>query len=97
MGAGGYCLGEAAKTSHKGTNGAEPIYHVEEWWVVYTYSFLPYKLLTGSGFSGGVTEAQVRLQLRKEETDEVHEGRATLHETSATGFLAMGLHIEHLQ
>ncbi|KZP27106.1 hypothetical protein FIBSPDRAFT_712253, partial [Athelia psychrophila] len=52
----------------------------------------PYVMLK----NGGVTEAQVRLQLRKE-TDEVHEGRAALHETSATGFLAMGLHIEHLQ
>lgn len=54
-------------------------------------------LFISFGLPGGVTEAQVRLQLRKEETDEVHEGRAALHETSATGFLTMGLHIEHLQ
>lgn len=39
----------------------------------------------------------MRLQLHKEETDEVHQGRAALHETSATGFLSMGLHIETLQ
>jgi hypothetical protein len=46
---------------------------------------------------GGLTEAQVRLQLRKDEVDEIKEGKATMHDTSATGFLVTGLHIEALQ
>ncbi|KAF7968026.1 hypothetical protein HWV62_32158 [Athelia sp. TMB] len=53
----------------------------------------PYELPT----KDGITEAQVRLELRKEETGQINEGRGALHETSATGFLVMGLHIEGLQ
>ncbi|KZP08228.1 hypothetical protein FIBSPDRAFT_901419 [Athelia psychrophila] len=53
----------------------------------------PYEILK----NGGVTEAQVRLKLRQEETAEVHEGQGALHETSTMGFLAMGLHIEKAQ
>lgn len=46
---------------------------------------------------GELTEAQVRLALRKQETGEVEAGHERVHETSATGFLASGLHIESLQ
>lgn len=39
----------------------------------------------------------MRLQLHQDEIKEINEGRAAMHETSAPGFLTIGLHIESLQ
>ncbi|KIM81001.1 hypothetical protein PILCRDRAFT_9047 [Piloderma croceum F 1598] len=46
---------------------------------------------------GGLMEAEVRLQLRKDEMDKVRAGKAPLHETSATSFLVAGLQLEEMQ
>ncbi|KAF7983646.1 hypothetical protein HWV62_20596 [Athelia sp. TMB] len=53
----------------------------------------PYELPT----EGVTTEAKVRLSLQREEIEEVRAGRATHHTTTTIGFLALGLHIEHVQ
>jgi hypothetical protein len=42
-------------------------------------------------------EAQMRLALRKEEEEEVKQGRMPLHATSATAFLAAGIQLENTQ
>ncbi|KAF7333064.1 CxC2 domain-containing protein [Mycena venus] len=45
----------------------------------------------------GPTEAQVRLQLKRDEEKDLAEGRAPLHGTSVTAFLTAGLQIEQAQ
>ncbi|KAH7904941.1 hypothetical protein BJ138DRAFT_1118936 [Hygrophoropsis aurantiaca] len=44
-----------------------------------------------------ITEAQVRLQLRNDELQELFQGTATIHTTSTTAFLVAGLQIEDQQ
>ncbi|KAJ7473868.1 hypothetical protein B0H11DRAFT_1918683 [Mycena galericulata] len=53
----------------------------------------PYVLST----QDGPTEADIRLELRKEEAKEAASGTAPLHGTSATAFLAAGLQLEDSQ
>ncbi|KAJ7429220.1 hypothetical protein B0H11DRAFT_2167516 [Mycena galericulata] len=53
----------------------------------------PYILST----QDGPTEADIRLELRKEEAKEAANGTAPLHGTSATAFLAAGLQLEESQ
>ncbi|KAF7342705.1 CxC2 domain-containing protein [Mycena sanguinolenta] len=45
----------------------------------------------------GPSEAQVRLQLKKDEEQEAASGKSPLHGTSATAFLTAGLQIEEAQ
>jgi hypothetical protein len=45
----------------------------------------------------GSSEAQVRLQLKKDEEKEAANGKTPLHGTSATAFLTGGLQIEQAQ
>jgi hypothetical protein len=45
----------------------------------------------------GVSEAEVRRQLRKDDTEAASKGEETVHETSPTGFLTLGLELEELQ
>jgi hypothetical protein len=47
--------------------------------------------------SDGPTEAQVRLQLKRDKEKDLAGGRAPLHGTSATAFLTAGLQIEQTQ
>ncbi|KAJ7483696.1 hypothetical protein B0H11DRAFT_1723311 [Mycena galericulata] len=47
--------------------------------------------------NGAPTEAELRLQLKKEEEQEMRLGRAPLHATSATAFLSTGLQLEEAQ
>ncbi|KAJ7168780.1 hypothetical protein C8R46DRAFT_1218172 [Mycena filopes] len=47
--------------------------------------------------SGAPTEAQLRLELKREEEEEVRQGRARLHSTSATAFLSAGIQLEDAQ
>ncbi|KAF7972629.1 hypothetical protein HWV62_17380 [Athelia sp. TMB] len=53
----------------------------------------PYQLPS----EGVVTEAEVRLSLQRLETEGAHSGLSADRGATATGFLALGLHIEHLQ
>ncbi|KAF7966211.1 hypothetical protein HWV62_39676 [Athelia sp. TMB] len=53
----------------------------------------PYELPS----EGVTTEAQVRLDLQKQERDEAATGQASGRVATATAFLSLGLHIEHLQ
>ncbi|KAJ6475018.1 hypothetical protein C8R47DRAFT_986520 [Mycena vitilis] len=53
----------------------------------------PYILST----QDGPTEAEIRLELRKEEEAEAIRGSSPLHGTSATAFLAAGLQLEETQ
>ncbi|KAJ6449815.1 hypothetical protein C8R47DRAFT_999092 [Mycena vitilis] len=53
----------------------------------------PYVLLAQDGPS----EADIRLELRKEEQEAAAQGRAPLHATSATAFLTAGLQLEDAQ
>ncbi|KAJ6463769.1 hypothetical protein C8R47DRAFT_992319 [Mycena vitilis] len=46
---------------------------------------------------GGPTEAELRLALKREEEEEIRQGRARLHATSATAFLSAGLQLEQAQ
>ncbi|KAJ7041698.1 hypothetical protein C8F04DRAFT_946732 [Mycena alexandri] len=45
----------------------------------------------------GATEAEIRASLKKKEQEEAKGGRAPLHATSATAFLAAGLQLEETQ
>ncbi|KAJ7456847.1 hypothetical protein B0H11DRAFT_2243727 [Mycena galericulata] len=47
--------------------------------------------------NGAPTEAELRLQLKKEEEQEMRLGRTPLHATSATAFLSAGLQLEEAQ
>ncbi|KAJ7863700.1 hypothetical protein B0H13DRAFT_2354000 [Mycena leptocephala] len=47
--------------------------------------------------SGAPTEAELRLELKREEEEEVRKGRAPLHSTSATAFLSAGIQLEEAQ
>ncbi|KAJ7916471.1 hypothetical protein B0H13DRAFT_2231608 [Mycena leptocephala] len=47
--------------------------------------------------SGALTEAELRLALKREEEEEVRKGRAPLHATSATAFLSAGIQLEESQ
>ncbi|KAF7969167.1 hypothetical protein HWV62_28172 [Athelia sp. TMB] len=46
---------------------------------------------------GVITEAQVRLELQRQETEDHHAGQSSNCAATATAFLSLGLHIEHLQ
>lgn len=48
-------------------------------------------------FLAGLSEAEVRAQLRQEELREAREGRTVMHESSAAGFIISALQIETLQ
>lgn len=48
-------------------------------------------------YLAGITEAQVRLDLRNQELADIAAGRTTSHQTSATAFLVAGLHLEEAQ
>lgn len=48
-------------------------------------------------YSDGLSEAQVRLQLSTEETAEAARGATSFRETSASGFILAGLHLEDFQ
>ncbi|KAJ7184066.1 hypothetical protein C8R46DRAFT_1208297 [Mycena filopes] len=47
--------------------------------------------------SGAPTEAQLCLALKQEEEEEIRQGRARLHATSATAFLSAGIQLEDAQ
>ncbi|KAF7965199.1 hypothetical protein HWV62_45095 [Athelia sp. TMB] len=53
----------------------------------------PYELPS----KGIITEAQVRLDLQRQETEDEHAGLSNNTVATATAFLSLGLHIEHLQ
>lgn len=48
-------------------------------------------------YSAGLSEAEVRTQLRQDELREARDGRNVMHESSAPGFIIAALHIETLQ
>ncbi|KAJ7601706.1 hypothetical protein DFH06DRAFT_1352163 [Mycena polygramma] len=62
-------------------------------WVKRGLGTNPYVL----GVKDGPTEAEIRLELRKEEEKEAATGNAPLHGTSATAFLTAGLQLEETQ
>ncbi|KAJ7184784.1 hypothetical protein C8R46DRAFT_1026640 [Mycena filopes] len=47
--------------------------------------------------SGAPTESELRLALKREEEEEIRQGRARLHATSATAFLSAGIQLEDAQ
>ncbi|KAJ7123325.1 hypothetical protein C8R46DRAFT_1238052 [Mycena filopes] len=47
--------------------------------------------------SGAPTESELQLSLKREEEEEIRQGRARLHATSATAFLSAGIQLEDAQ
>jgi hypothetical protein len=54
-------------------------------------------LLTIAYWCAGTTMADVKLELAKEEAADIESGRQTLHDVSASRWLAMGLDLEEQQ
>lgn len=54
-------------------------------------------LVTDGNCAGKLSEAKIRLELKKEEAEEAKQGRMPIHATSASGFLTTALHLEEMQ
>lgn len=70
----------------------QSLHHAKEGYAIWWFNIVIRLTISQVG-----SEAEVRLQLRKDELDEVRAGKAPLHEMSATSFLVAGLQLEEIQ